>query len=84
MADLLPMWKLSGRDNKIRQWAELGEFQSISHAARRILELERDPLGALFFRVYVDPLGEKSDAEILCRLEYQSEKGFYLLRRAVQ
>jgi hypothetical protein len=78
------MWKLSGRDNKIRQWAELGEFQSISDAARRVLELERDPLGALFFRVYVDPPGEKSDAELLCRLEYQSEKGFYLLQRAVQ
>jgi hypothetical protein len=54
----------TGRDNKIRQWAELGEFQSISDAARRVLELERDPLSALFFRVYVDPPGEKSDAEI--------------------
>ena len=75
---------MSGRDNKIRQWAELGEFQSISDAARRLLELEGDPLGALFFRVYVDPPGEKSDAQILCLLEYQSEKGFYLLQRAVQ
>jgi len=78
------MWKLSGRDNKIRQWAELGEFQSVSNAARRVLELELDPLGALFFRVYVDPSGEKSDAEIRCRLEYQSDKSFYLLTRAVQ
>ena len=78
------MWKLRGRDNKIRQWAELGEFQSISDAARRVLELEGDPLGALFFRVYVDPPGEKSDAEILCRLEYQTDKGFYLLKRVVQ
>ena len=78
------MWKLSARDNKIRQWAELGEFQNINAAARRVLELEDDPPGALFFRVYVDPPGEKSDAEILCRLEYQSEKGFYLLKRVVQ
>jgi hypothetical protein len=79
------MWRLSGRDNKIRQWAELGEFQSISDAARRVLELDRDPPhGALFFRVYVDPPGEKSDAEILSRLEYQSDKGFYLLKRDVQ
>jgi hypothetical protein len=78
------MWKLRARDNKIRQWAELGEFQSISDAARRVLELERDPLSALFFRVYVDPPGEKSDAEILRRLEYQSDKGFYLLTRDVQ
>jgi hypothetical protein len=28
----LTMSKLSGRDNKIRQWAEFGEFQSISDA----------------------------------------------------
>ncbi len=78
------MWKLSARDNKIRQSAELGEFQNINEAARRVVELEGDPLGALFFRVYVDPPGEKSDAEILCRLEYQSDKGFYLLKRVVQ
>jgi hypothetical protein len=78
------MWKLSGRDNKIRQWKELGEFQSISDAARRVLELEGNHLGSLFFRVYADPLIEKSNAEILCRLEYQSAKGFYLLKRDVQ
>jgi hypothetical protein len=48
------------------------------------LKLEGDPRGALFFRIYADHLAPKSDAEILCRLEYQSEKGFYLLRRAVQ
>jgi hypothetical protein len=77
------MWKLSGRDNKIRQWADLGEFQ-INDSARRVLELEGDPLGALFFRIYVDPPGDKSDAEILCRLEYQSAKGFYLLTRETQ
>jgi hypothetical protein len=38
----------------------------------------------MFFGVYADPLASKSDAEILCRLEYQSEKGFYLLQRVVQ
>ena len=78
------MGKLSGRDNKIKQWSELGEFQSIGDAAQRVLELEGGRLGALFFRVYVDPPGEKSDAENLVRLEYQSAKGFYLLQRGVQ
>ena len=78
------MWKLSGRDNKLKQWSELGEFQNINDAARRVLELEGDRFGALFFRIYVDPPYDKSDAEILCRLEYQSPKGFYLLQRVVQ
>jgi hypothetical protein len=78
------MWKLSARDNKLKQWAELGEFQCITDAAQHILKLESNPRGALFFRLYVDPLAPKSDAEILCRLEYQSEKGFYLLQHARQ
>jgi hypothetical protein len=50
------------------------------------LELEGDPYSALFFRVYVDPnplTGKTADDEILSRLEYQTEKGFYLLERTV-
>jgi hypothetical protein len=76
------MWKLRGRDNKIKRWSELGEFQNIADAAKHILELEEDGNGALFFRIYVDPnplTGETQDAKILSRLEYQSDKGFYLL-----
>jgi hypothetical protein len=78
------MWKLNARDNKIRQWSELGEFQTLNDAAHRILELEGEPLASLFFRVYVDPPFGKSDADILSRLEYQSARGFYVLKRTVQ
>jgi 16S rRNA G966 N2-methylase RsmD len=70
------------RGEKVREWTELGSFESISHAARRILELEENRLGALFFRVYVDPPYGKSDAEVLSRLEYRSEKAFYVLTHA--
>jgi hypothetical protein len=42
------MWKLSGRDNKIRQWAELASFRASAMRAKRVLELE-GRLGALFF-----------------------------------
>ena len=77
------MWLLSVRDQS-RQWTDIGTFGDIAPAARRVLELEGDPKAALFFRVYADPLMEKSDAEILSRLEYQGAKGFYLLRRQVQ
>jgi hypothetical protein len=45
------MWKLRGRDNKIKRWSEYGEFQNIADAARFHLELEGDPNGALFLRV---------------------------------
>jgi 16S rRNA G966 N2-methylase RsmD len=73
------MWKLRMRGEKVREWTELGSFESISHAARRVLELEDNRHGSLFFRVYVDPPFGKSDAEVLSRLEYQSEKAFYVL-----
>src|ERR1700733_612315 len=45
------MWKLRGRDNRIRQWAALGEFQSIEDAAQHVLKLEDDKNGALFSRL---------------------------------
>jgi hypothetical protein len=80
------MWKLRGRDNKFKQWSEYGYFPNIADVARRILELEADPYNALFFRVYVDPnplTSKTADAEILSRLEYQSEKRFYLLERSL-
>jgi hypothetical protein len=80
------MWQLSMRDQN-RNWTELGTFAGIGPAARRVLELERDPthpMGSVFFRVYADPLMDKSDAEILSRLEYQGTSSFYLLTRQVQ
>jgi hypothetical protein len=42
------MWELRGRDNKIKQWSEYGDFPNIADAARRILELEGDPYGAFW------------------------------------
>jgi hypothetical protein len=41
-------------------------------------------MGSLFFRVYADPIMDKSDAEILSRLEYQGAHSFYLLTRQLQ
>ena len=80
------MWQLSVRDEN-RSWNELGNFDSLGSAALRILKLEShpaEPIASIFFRVYADPLMEKSDAEILSRLEYQGAKGFYMLTRRMQ
>jgi hypothetical protein len=74
------MWLLSMRDQN-RSWSEVGAFAAIVAAARRVLELEGSPRSAIFFRVYADPMMEKSDADILSRLEYQGDKGFYVLTR---
>jgi hypothetical protein len=80
------MWQLSVRGQN-RDWTDLGTFVGSGPAAMRVLELERDPtqpIGSVFFRVYADPLMEKSDAEILSRLEYQGGNGFYVLKRSMQ
>jgi hypothetical protein len=79
LCEVADMWKLSMRGEKVREWTELGSFESINHAAQRVLELEGRRLGSLFFRLYVDPPFGKSDTEVLSRLEYQSERAFYVL-----
>jgi hypothetical protein len=71
------MWQLKVRDENWN-WTELGSFEVIGPAGQRILELE-DRNGALLFRVYADPPFGKSDAEILSRLEYQGDPGFYYM-----
>ena len=79
------MWKLQTRDNKSREWKELGNVAGITDAAERVLQEEEDQTGALFFSVYVDPVvDEKTDAELLCRLEYHGKRAFYLLTRTTQ
>lgn len=78
------MWRLTMRGERGSAWVEVGSFESIASAALRIIKLESkpsQPAGSIFFRVYADPLMEKSDAEILSRLEYQSPTNFYLLER---
>ena len=65
--------------------SRIGEFHKIADAARRILQLEGDPHGALFFHFYIDPDPHwpNSGCPILSGLEYASLKGFYLRQRSV-
>jgi hypothetical protein len=81
------MWQLKMRDRN-QQWINLGSFTSVGAAALQVMKLEREPagepMGSMFFRVYADPLMDKSDAEILSRLEYQGAKSFYVLTRRMQ
>jgi hypothetical protein len=73
------MWKLAARGERGSPFVELGDYASLAEAARSILKAEDRPDGALFFRVYVDPLMPATDADALRRLEYQSDTHFYVL-----
>jgi hypothetical protein len=81
------MWHLKMRDTH-KEWIDLGSHECISAAARQVLKLESndptEPIASLFFQVYADPVMEKSDAEILSRLEYQGGRSFYVLTREMQ
>jgi hypothetical protein len=77
------MWQLSMR-GKDRRLTDLGMFDDIIAATRRILALEGDPDARVSFQVSADLLAAKSDVKILSRLEYQGREGFYTLIRRVQ
>lgn len=85
------MWILRGRDNKTKEWSNLGEFQSVADATARILALEGDLRNVLYhpdcgisFRVRFGLGNPVSDADLFSRLELRCTKYFYLVMRAVQ
>ena len=81
------MWKLSQRTDHPtpKTWHELGDFASICDAAERIVKAEEDPspnASAILFQVYCWHAEDRTDAHILSRLEYQGQRGFYVLQRS--
>lgn len=80
------MWKLSIRGKRGTPFEELGSFASLGDAARKILEQENDPEGAVFFRVYVSPINPlfdpDDDAATLSHLDYQTARHYYSLTRS--
>jgi hypothetical protein len=47
------MWQLKTADRG-EPWADLGEFDSVTAATRRIIELEDYPVTAVFFEMLVE------------------------------
>jgi|HubBroStandDraft_2_1064218.scaffolds.fasta_scaffold886677_1 hypothetical protein len=80
------MWKLEMRGARGTPFTDLGSYASINDAARRVLQTENNPLGAIFFRVYADPAGVlfPTDKDVLSRLDYQSDTRYYVLSRTAQ
>ncbi len=76
------MWELARRGARGTPFTEIGNYASLTEAALVISETEGTPLEPGFLRVYVDPVIDRSDAEILSHLFYQGAKHFYRLARS--
>jgi hypothetical protein len=66
------MWQLHMAERGA-EWAKIDDFETLSAAALRILELEGYSAGGVFFDVYVET-HHGNDAEFLGHLEHTGRK----------
>ena len=75
------MWQLS-MTNAAEEWTEVGRFESMTAAARRIRELEGYPVTGIFLEMHVDTeLG--TDEEAFGVLHHTGRRALYGIRRRV-
>lgn len=75
------MWQLKTADRG-EPWTQLGTFESVTAAARRIVELEGYPVSALFFELLIETkAGSEDDA--FAHLEHtgRSTERCYVIKR---
>jgi len=76
------MWQLM-MTNRAREWVEVGRFETVTDAARRIRDLEGNTLTGVFLRMYIDTeFG--TDAEAFGHLEHKGRRALYVIKRRVQ
>jgi hypothetical protein len=74
------MWHLK-MTNAAKEWIEVGAFDTVTAAARRIRELEAYPTTGVFFEVHVDTvLG--TDEEAFGVLHHTGRRALYGIRRS--
>ena len=75
------MWLLK-MTNAAREWTEVGTFESVAAAARRICELEDRPPEGIFLEIYVNPILD-DDTEAFRVLHHTGRRALYGIRRRV-
>lgn len=73
------IWQLY-RTNDLGEWKLVGNFDRLAAAARRIIDIEAVPVGALSFEMHVSA-DQASDDEVLGHLEYKGKHGSYVIKR---
>jgi hypothetical protein len=64
------MWELN-MARRGQSWRRIGEFESVTAAASRIVEIEeRQPGSGVFFRIYIETLSEAYEREAFNQLEH--------------
>jgi hypothetical protein len=73
------MWQLK-MTNAVREWTDVGSFETMTEAARRIRELEGYPVTGIFLEMHVDTeLG--TDQEAFSVLHHTGRRALYGIRR---
>ena len=75
------MWQLKTADRG-EPWTHVGNFGTVAEAARRIIELEEDPVSAVFFELLIETKAGSED-EAFAHLEHtgRSTGRFYVVKR---
>ena len=74
------MWQLK-MTNTAKEWVEVGTFETVTAAARRIREIEGRPSGGIFLEIYVEiDLGTDEDAFSV--LHHTGRQALYGIRRS--
>ena len=73
------MWQLK-MTNAAKEWVEVGTFDTVTAAARRIREIEGRPSGGIFLEMYVE-IDAGTDEEAFSVLQYTGQRALYGIRR---
>lgn len=74
------MWQLK-MTNAAKEWIEVGTFDTVTAAARRIRELESYPTTGVFLEAYVDT-EHGTDEEAFGVLHHTGRQALYGIRRS--
>ncbi len=75
------MWQLS-MTNAGKEWIEVGRFETVTAAARRIRQLEEYPNSGVFLEMHVDTTCG-TDEEAFSVFHHTGRKALYGIRRRV-
>jgi hypothetical protein len=75
------MWQLK-MTNPAKEWIEVGSFDTVTEAARRIREIEGRPDGGIFLEMFVE-IDFGTDEEAFGVLHHTGRLALYGIRRRV-